>query len=370
MQEAGWPSRWFAATPQGWQSFENGGYFLPRQPSRSWLRYRHLIPRRDNWIAVGRGQPLRLDDSYGGHLITDYYAYNDPSLEYDDIGNCWVGDLALECDVEVQGSEGELVLDLVEGGVHYTCTFDVSTGQAKLAIEHGQPFVDAAGNSCPHPAAATPLRGAGRHRLRFANVDDQLHLWVNDHLAAFDGPTTFHSAPDLAPQWSPQDPGDLNPVGLAARGLELRVHHLRVLRDVYYRAVSNWDSFGTNPWGEEHSGADSEYRSTLPHSDHEIHEIMSHPERWGKTDLFASRRSVTFQLGEDQFFPLGDNSPQSKDARLWSSGWHGGGLDPPPYVDRDLLIGRALAIYWPHGWRVGTDWVGIIPNFQRLGLIR
>jgi signal peptidase I len=56
---------------------------------------------------------------------------------------------------------------------------------------------------------------------------------------------------------------------------------------------------------------------------------------------------------------------------LWSSQDYITGLpDPPPYVERELLIGRALGVYWPHGWRLGTDRIGFIPNFQRIGLIR
>ena len=29
------------------------------------------------------------------------------------------------------------------------------------------------------------------------------------------------------------------------------------------------------------------------------------------------------------------------------AGYH----DPPAYVARELLIGKALLIYWPHAWR-------------------
>jgi signal peptidase I len=63
---------------------------------------------------------------------------------------------------------------------------------------------------------------------------------------------------------------------------------------------------------------------------------------------------------------MGDNSPQSKDARLWSEGGNRstGYKDPPPYVKEELLIGKALLIYWPHAWRP------FLPNFERLGLIR
>jgi signal peptidase I len=134
---------------------------------------------------------------------------------------------------------------------------------------------------------------------------------------------------------------------------------LRVLRDVYYRAV-HADSDG-----------DSEYASGQYRSPDDIDAILSQPSKWKATDLFSSRRTATFYLGPDQFFPLGDNSPQSKDARLWSSrSYLGEAPEPPPYVERDLLIGRALAIYWPHGWRIHAEGLGIIPNFQRISLIR
>jgi signal peptidase I len=41
--------------------------------------------------------------------------------------------------------------------------------------------------------------------------------------------------------------------------------------------------------------------------------------------------------------------------------------DPPPYVERDLLTGKALMIYWPHHWRRP---IPLWPNFRRMGLIR
>jgi signal peptidase I len=39
----------------------------------------------------------------------------------------------------------------------------------------------------------------------------------------------------------------------------------------------------------------------------------------------------------------------------------------PSCVHRDLLIGKALFIYWPHSW----DWpVPLFPNFARMGFVR
>ena len=61
---------------------------------------------------------------------------------------------------------------------------------------------------------------------------------------------------------------------------------------------------------------------------------------------------------------LGDNSPFSQDARLWSG---------EKYVSRELLIGKALVIFWPHSFNriYGTPIpFPFFPNFARMGFIR
>ncbi|MCA9220796.1 MAG: hypothetical protein KDA71_10740, partial [Planctomycetales bacterium] len=82
------------------------------------------------------------------------------------------------------------------------------------------------------------------------------------------------------------------------------------------------------------------------------------PEKWASTDLFESRRAIEFVMEDRQYFPLGDNSPQSSDARLWRA---------PPYVERDMLLGKAVMIYWPHGWNRPVPFT---PNVRRMGVIR
>jgi signal peptidase I len=62
-------------------------------------------------------------------------------------------------------------------------------------------------------------------------------------------------------------------------------------------------------------------------------------------------------MGPDQFFPMGDNSPYSSDGRYWN---------PEDYLTRDLLIGKALVIYWPHSWNRPMYW----PDFRRMGRIQ
>jgi signal peptidase I len=367
LQEAGWPERWQAypasSESTAWQANEAAsGFTLAASDSEQWLRYRHLVPGQEDWEAIEEGRrPERLDD-FRGQLITDYYEYNDSNRNVspygysrgnDPQGLYWVGDLALECEVAVKGSEGELLLDLVEGGTHYGCRIDVSTGVATLSIGGGGKFRDDTGNELEHPEGKTAVRQPGHYQLRFANVDDQVLLWVNNRLVSFAGPTTYESLPDVSPQWTPSDPGDLLPVGIGGRGVELHAERLRVLRDVYYIAVS--------------SGRDTEYYNQFghPNSFYKIQEIFADPTQWNHTDLFDSRMTAEFPLEADQYFPLGDNSPQSKDARLWSV--YG---QPPAYVDGELLIGKALLIYWPHAWRTSWFALPVLPNFNRMRFIR
>jgi signal peptidase I len=97
-------------------------------------------------------------------------------------------------------------------------------------------------------------------------------------------------------------------------------------------------------------------------------DFLATPQKWenaGGENVFDSRQEVHFELGQDEFFVLGDNSPASSDARLWST---------QHFVERDLLVGKALFVYWPHPLNLpipGTDVsLGVIPNFWGMGLIR
>ena len=61
-----------------------------------------------------------------------------------------------------------------------------------------------------------------------------------------------------------------------------------------------------------------------------------------------------FTLGKDEFFMLGDNSPNSQDSRWWNKQGIGnnGRLYRQGIVPRDYLVGKALFVYWPSGFRL------------------
>ncbi len=339
--EKGWPARWqawsvpveeaaargFERSPApvvidgtGWKastdlrSFEHSGE--ANEPI--WLRYSHTLPSPRDWDKLQNGGAA--DPLY--QQIMDYNAYN---LGWSNRGGpnsnpqYWCGDLSLQCEVEVGSETGELILELVEGGVQFQCRIGVATGEARLSHTADPAFQ-------PAPQQ-TKVKGKGVYRLAFANVDDQLLLWVDGKVIPFEA--TYSPLGNVNPRGA-----DYAPVGIASVGAKLRVSHLRISRDIYYIAASGPYS-GNRPEGED------------------------------------------FPLEKDQFFVLGDNSAESLDARYWTDGQFG---PPLRYVDRDLMIGKALLIYWPHGWFQvpGTGvpcYIPVMnapmyPNFERMGYVR
>jgi len=77
-------------------------------------------------------------------------------------------------------------------------------------------------------------------------------------------------------------------------------------------------------------------------------------------------------LGKDEFFVLGDNSPNSEDGRWWTAPGIGnaGKSYRAGIVPRDYLVGKALFVYWPNGFRPYRKFpFGVIPNVGQLRLI-
>ena len=357
-QKNPWPPRWSGA---GWKSSDEASFETDgKTPGDAWLRYSHLVPSFDQWQQMAN--PGGLQPEVMPSLISDFVAYNTgqpppprrpnalglnadfgPREEGepvapprpDALGLNWVGDLALQCTVQLQSAAGQTIVELVKGGRRFRCRINLADGKAELSIS-------GAGGGQFHSKEATTLRGQGPHRLMFANADDQLLLWVDDKLVSFDAPTTYDSR--VLGNRVPT-PDDLSPVGIAAEGAALRVSHLKIFRNIYYIA----DSRATQ------GRYITEYTGEIPD--------LANPRTWHG---FQDVREVEFRLECDQFFAMGDNSAMSSDSRLWSC---------QNWVDRKLLIGKALFIYWPHSWHKVTLWGHDIPfpyfpNFRKMGLVR
>jgi signal peptidase I len=66
-------------------------------------------------------------------------------------------------------------------------------------------------------------------------------------------------------------------------------------------------------------------------------------------DLFEHENEIT--VPEDKYFVMGDNRYDSQDSRYWG------------YVPRDLVIGRAMFVYWSYDESAPTTGYGVFADF-------
>lgn len=362
-------------TSDDFKSFRSDG--TSSQPQ--WLSYRHCVLSYGQWQVLQSGDDL-TPGTVRRQLITDFTPYNTERNEaqrssggasanpfglgegpsVDKLGLHWAGDLILEATLNAEQAKGLFQMVLVKAGRMFRCEIDLATGKAVLAVDGLEEF---------RPAASTALKGPGEHRVRFANVDQRLLLWVDGSPVSFDGPTSYWPMDDSRPRRE-----DLEPVRLGSQGAAVRVSHLRLFRDIYYIA-QRYDPhgrYGTAMCDYDTSASEFPYFFNAENPEEKLGEFFSNPEAW---DVFKHRRQVDFHLAENQFLVLGDNSAESMDSRLWEQ------RVPQYYVDSDLLIGKALVIYWPHSWDSipGTEglpllpngiWFPCFPNFARMEAVR
>jgi signal peptidase I len=267
-----------------------------------WLRYRHLVVERSQRATRAKPNTAEIRPE----LITDFIGYNTftwpPGTGFHSIPSPnWVGDLILECEVTLDApvagaKQSEFVLELSRGTDRYQARWDLNTGECTLVRI-------AEGTEEQLDKKPTSLKGKGKYHLRFANVDEQLVVWIDNSLPF--GPSVPHPAPA---QRGPYE-NDLEPASIAAQGAGMSVHKLQLWRDTYYTL----------------SPGSSDTLLTAA-------EDWSDPERWGP---LRNLRFETLYVQPGHYLCMGDNSPESSDGRSW-------GLVP-----KRLLLGRALLIYFP-----------------------
>ena len=153
--------------------------------------------------------------------------------------------------------------------------------------------------------------------IEFANVDHMLIFKVGKQKLSYD----LGMDPDDAGQRRANTP----PKAMLWGSGKLDISHVAVFRDIYYTA-------GDQKYGRAGEGN-------------------------------------PFTLGKDEFFVLGDNSPNSADSRWWRM--QGIGNDQKRYrtgiVPRDYLVGKAVFVYWPSGNRLfENSSFAMIPNIRQM----
>jgi signal peptidase I len=266
-----------AASEGAWVPDDANGFQHPARTSSEldWLRYRHILrPPND---SSRRPEP---------EVITDFIGYNP------DQKNNWVGDLILECKIDIKENEGDLILELSKGEDRFQARWQLTTGFCTL-VRHGKD-----GKDEELRKEQTSLTKPGTYKVRFANVDQRLIVWVDGSLPFGDG-VEYHPPADRKDE--ERNPHNLEPAGIGVRAAGVQIRDLVLWRDTYY-----------------------------------------------------TEGPMTLYVQPGHYLCLGDNSPQSSDSRSWGPTRNRhpddakGGLVP-----EELMLGRALMVYWPY-YRAGT----------------
>jgi signal peptidase I len=285
-----------------WKADQDGKSFSIERSGNeiAWLRYRNLL------------RPLREEEGNPRQVIpvpiTDFLSYNTANTQRDQKNYRWVGDLILECEVKVEKAEGELILQLSKGADRFQARWDLATGRCTLERIKG----DVKPPQSISDPTLTKLSKPGTYLVRFANVDQRLTVWV-DKTLPFDQGVSYQPSRELGPTQG----NDLEPASIGVRGpVSLTVQKLKLGRDTYYtQGVEHEEGLTEKEWED--------------------------PQKW---DTYQ-RGPTSFYVQPGHYFCMGDNSPASSDSRSWdkeSLSTYIGGLVP-----ERLMLGRALAIYWP-----------------------
>lgn len=369
--DQGWPERWTPAIRSnedgsvgGWKAVESA--WKPDRENRTyqaqsttadwqWLRYTHFQPNAEVWNHTNQ---IQNDVSYPKpSLISDFCSFNGFRLgrNSDFKGAFWVGDLTINSSINVTSTNAEsaIRIQLVEGSQTFNATIELQTGRVTLTSLESD---NLAAGETELAVGQGPSMTSGNYEVSFANVDDRLCLWIDHQLVEFDQPTTYLSSD----QPFPTD-ADLTPCGIAVRNADVTVSDLLLERDIYYQNVFL-------PFHESEGVLPPRNGSNEVDNKRALQELLYSPAAWGsqyrndtESLLKNNEAFCEYQLDDDEYLMFGDNSPSSKDSRLFDyENRPMNGIFSHRYAVRKKdLIGKALFIFWPHGVPFLNDGEGI-----------
>ena len=178
--------------------------------------------------------------------------------------------------------------------------------------------------------------------MAFANIDEQLLLWVDGT------PVTFDSADDLRAAGQRSSAirrrtirGDLAPAGIGSQsGVAASQPSAAAARHLLHRRHDD------GPVADYAPQLERLLHMSYRRAARVLVDARSCGRRPGRQSPFDERREAIFPLAADQFFMLGDNSPLSQDARLWDDEK----LRQPRVADRQGPV-HLLAAFVQHACR-------------------
>jgi signal peptidase I len=255
--------------------------------------------------AADQVNTMTYDTSIGNDFKVNY-AYNSIS-EYEHIPYC--SDLMVRFYVSSTNSQGRVGIALSKYETTYEAWIDLGGEMVIAKTEKGSKTTDLV-RTGPVPINKSAL-------VKFANVDHQLIFQFGSKKLVYD----LGRGPEDAGQIKPDIPPQVKIFGSG----KLTLSHIAILRDIHYTEAKSIRS------GEPGRAA----------------------------------QGNPFTLAKDEFFVLGDNSPNSEDCRWWSepgkANW--GQSYREGIVPRDYLVGKALFVYWPSGFRpFAKSRFAVVPN--------
>lgn len=260
----------------------------------------------------GVSRRLVFNPDTAQEYLRDFSAYNRRSA-----GN-FVGDVRILMDLTFLGGDGFLAVELLRPPYRFIARFD-ATGTVSLhmiACDSGEERDLAEGR----PAVVTPGWPAA---VELGHLDYRVYLKVDGRQIAATSDTDYQ--PDLN-RLRAVGRGTAVAISLTASDVQLELRDLRIERDVHYTRSPQT----RRAWA-------------------------GHP----------------FALAHDEYFVLGDNSPDSHDSREWTIvGPHLPADTRPGIVPESQIVGPAAFVYLPGllSWRPGGGLA--MPDLGRVRFVR
>jgi len=328
------------------------------------------------------GPTARVPFRPGLRTFVPTYGYNTWDREKDHVDRRDVcGDLRLSVGFVPDGHDSELTLRIAAGGR----TFEASVrGDGRVRLQQ----TDTRGDSQPRlrTVQVDPLPAGRSTPVSLAHADYGVRLWVGGRCVVDRHYDLDYELSEPPADVLPDGPAVRPEVGLAGAGGAFDLVHIRLERDVYYtraelRSGRNYLPGPLGDYARDLAQRAARRAEAAGRRIDENQRIAEEAPGWA-----TAKRREPMHLRKhpdnpdlDEFFVLGDNSPQSLDGRAWITASPTLRLydeqKRPQYrlgtVPRYLLLGRALFVYWPSGYRLpGLPGLPFIPNVGRMRVIR